>query len=125
MVLSECHGDMTLENMIIQDGEIYLIDFLDSFYNSWLIDVAKILQDADVLWSYRTYEKLNANLKIKLIILKQLIIEQLLTFRDGKYLVGEVYHILLLNLMRIIPYTKDEETKNYIDNKIAYIYKIY
>ena len=31
MVLSECHGDMTLENMIIQDGEIYLIDFLDSF----------------------------------------------------------------------------------------------
>ncbi|MFB5563116.1 hypothetical protein [Bacillus cereus] len=123
MVLSECHGDMTLENMIIQDGEIYLIDFLDSFYNSWLIDVAKILQDADVLWSYRTYEKLNANLKIKLIILKQLIIEQLLTFRDGKYLVGEVYHILLLNLMRIIPYTKDEETKNYIDNKIAYIYK--
>lgn len=63
MVLSECHGDMTLENMIIQDGEIYLIDFLDSFYNSWLIDVAKILQDADVLWSYRTYEKLNANLK--------------------------------------------------------------
>lgn len=122
IVPSECHGDMTLENMIIKDGEIYLIDFLDSFYNSWLIDIAKILQDVDALWAYRTYEKLNANLKIRLIILKQLIIEQLLTFRDGIYLVREVYYILLLNLMRIIPYTKDEKTKNYIENKISSIY---
>ena len=44
-----CHGDLTLENILItQDKKLYLIDFLDSFYNSWMIDIAKLLQDLDL-----------------------------------------------------------------------------
>ena len=38
---SPCHGDLTLENIIItEDKKLCLIDFLDSFYNSWMIDIA-------------------------------------------------------------------------------------
>lgn len=31
---SQCHGDMTLENIIVKDDRLYFIDFLDSFYDS-------------------------------------------------------------------------------------------
>lgn len=42
---SYCCGDLTLENIILSDDkQVYLIDFLDSFYNSWMIDVAKLLR---------------------------------------------------------------------------------
>ena len=59
---SPCHGDLTFENMILKDGQVYLIDFLDSFYDSWAIDVAKMLQDADLGWHYRYEGVLNNNL---------------------------------------------------------------
>lgn len=32
--VSSCHGDLTMENIIVKNDEIYLIDFLDSFYGS-------------------------------------------------------------------------------------------
>ena len=34
MTYSLCHGDMTLENIIIKNDKMYFIDFLDSFYDS-------------------------------------------------------------------------------------------
>src|SRR4030067_783595 len=39
---STCHGDLTLNNIIISKDGFYLIDFLDSFCESWMIDVAKL-----------------------------------------------------------------------------------
>ncbi len=49
---SRCHGDLTLENVIVKDRDIFYIDFLDSFYNCWIIDAAKILQDVYCLWFF-------------------------------------------------------------------------
>ena len=46
-VAGRLHGDLSLENVIWKDGELYLIDFLDSFYDSWMIDFAKLIFDAD------------------------------------------------------------------------------
>lgn len=51
---SFCHGDLTLENIIVRNNQLYLIDFLDSFYNSWLLDIGKLLQDVQTMWSYRS-----------------------------------------------------------------------
>lgn len=50
---SPCHGDMTLENIIVKNDQLYFIDFLDSFYDSWFLDVGTLLQDVQVMWSYR------------------------------------------------------------------------
>ena len=56
---SKCHGDLTLENILIDfRGDIYLIDFLDSFFDSWMIDVAKLLQDLFGLMVY-AYKVIN------------------------------------------------------------------
>jgi len=46
-----CHGDLTFSNMIFNNGKIYLVDFLDSFIESPLIDVVKIRQDTKFYWS--------------------------------------------------------------------------
>ena len=67
---SPCHGDLTTENILVSsDGRIYLIDFLDSFYNSWMMDIAKLLQDLELFWSYR-HQRMSENLKIRLLIMK-------------------------------------------------------
>lgn len=45
---SFCHGDMSLDNMINNNGILYLIDPIrpKGLYSSWLLDVAKILHSA-------------------------------------------------------------------------------
>jgi hypothetical protein len=54
MPLGPCHGDLTFSNMLItRDGEIYVIDLLDSFVESPLIDIVKLRQDTHHYWSIR------------------------------------------------------------------------
>jgi hypothetical protein len=52
-----CHGDLTLSNILIQDGNFILIDFLDSFIETPLMDIVKIRQDTAHLWSIDVIEK--------------------------------------------------------------------
>jgi len=83
-----CHGDMTFENIIVSNNEIYLIDFLDSFANAPIVDHAKILQDAFCYWSFHEC----VPPKRKLLSVCKLF--------DTK----THYCMLLLHLHRILPY---------------------
>lgn len=121
IVPSPCHGDLTLENMIVSTNRIVLIDYLDSFYDSWLIDFAKIFQDIEIHWHYRFEEKLENNLKIRLFSLRELLLSRLFGLKDGEQLINSMYHILLLNLLRIIPYTFDRATKKFLVESIGYV----
>lgn len=114
--MSACCGDLTLENIILSScGKIYLIDLLDSFYNSWLIDVAKILQDIDLGWSYRHIAR-DYNLNLRLEIAKQALLENILAMPNGRVVLRQIYHLLLLNILRIYPYAKDEDTLNFLNS---------
>lgn len=121
VIPSPCHGDLTLENILVQSEKMYLIDCLDSFYDSWLIDVAKILQDVDVMWSYRKYKQLSNNLIIRLTIMRDLLIEKIKGMDSGEHLIETIYYILLLNLLRIYPYVKDDETLIFLNEKLEYV----
>lgn len=121
-ILSNCHGDLTLENIIISNNNIYYIDFLDSFHDSWLIDIGKLLQDIQTFWSYRNKENLNENLLIRLMIFRDILIQELVD-KNPKYFI-DVYIALLINLLRIVPYTRDVNTANFIHNKIELVLKI-
>lgn len=55
-IKSECHGDFTIANMIYYNNNIYLIDFLDSFINSPVVDLVKLKQDL-----YHNWSLLNSN----------------------------------------------------------------
>lgn len=116
--LSYCCGDLTLENIMLgTDKQIYLIDFLDSFVNSWMIDVAKLLQDLDLHWSYR-HQEIDFNLALRLEIAKEALLENILEYDNGFENILTIYHILLLNVLRIIPYAKDEKTAQFLKKAI-------
>ena len=121
---SPCHGDLTLENILItKDKKIFLIDFLDSFFNSWMIDIAKLLQDLELKWSFRK-NQLSANAELKLLIGKETLKEEILKINNGNRILDTIYHILLLNVIRIYPYTKDTETFKFLNNSIEYLLKV-
>lgn len=114
VVNSSCHGDMTMENIIVRNNNLYLIDFLDSFYDSLFFDLSTLLQDAELLWHYRN-EKVDNNTIIRLIIMRDLLVNKMKSIMKEDYI--EVYYILLLKLIRIYPYTRDELTYDFLNKK--------
>lgn len=110
--VGDCHGDMTLENIIVDSaGEFYMIDFLDSFAESPVVDIAKILQDIFLRWSYR-YRTLSVYEDIRLSDACDVFLG--LLGRDVS-LKKTAFDILLVNLLRIYPYIKDEKTRVFLD----------
>lgn len=122
---SPCHGDLTLENILISsDNKLYLIDFLDSFYNSWMMDIAKLLQDLDLKWAFR-YKTLTQNMELRLLVAKEALLEEIEKTPDGFSKIITIYHILLLNLIRIYPYAKDKVTLEFLNSSTEYLnYKL-
>lgn len=116
-----CHGDLTLENILITpDKKLYLIDFLDSFYNSWMIDIAKLLQDLELKWSFR-HKTITSNMELRLLVAKEALIEEILKLENGEEKLNAIYHILLLNVIRIYPYAKDKATIDFLDKAVQQI----
>lgn len=111
---SMCHGDLTLENIMIKGDDIFLIDFLDSFHDSWILDLGKLMQDIECMWSYR-YLQMDVNTAIRLRIFRDLLITKV-EINNPKILV-DIYYALLLHLVRIYPYAKDQVTFDFLANQ--------
>ena len=64
---SNCHGDLTLENIFVHDDELYLIDsnYLYNKWNSWLLDIAKLYQSLKS--NYEIWFELDFNFNYKII----------------------------------------------------------
>lgn len=119
---SACHSDLTLENIMVKDNQLYFIDFLDSFYDCWLLDIGTILQDVLVMWSYRNEGETDINTIIRLIIFRDILIDKIREIQP-EY-VADVYFALLLKLIRIYPYTNDKSTYDFLNEKVSSILEI-
>lgn len=115
----QCHGDMTLENIIIKNDQLYFIDFLDSFYDSWFLDIGTLLQDVQVMWSYRFQEDVSMNTVLRLIVFRDLLLDEIKKINSDY--VTEIYYSLLQKLIRIYPYTKDELTYRFLNEKTSLV----
>ena len=120
---TESHGDLTLENIMITERgqEIYLIDFFDTFFESWIGDISKILLDLLIGWSFRekiVEKKLTENEEIRMFFLKQSFIQKVEGLDHSKDIWEDIHAFLILDLLRIIPYTKDDRIYNLIVDKI-------
>lgn len=112
---SRCHGDLTLENIIIKGDQVYVIDFLDSFFDSWIIDIGTLLQDVQTLWAYRNMNCIDINAKIRLIVFRDVLMDGLK--ESSPHFIIEAYYALLLKLLRIVPYA-DDKTLRFLAVKI-------
>ena len=118
---SPCHGDLTFENILISDQGIYLIDFLDTFIETWISDVSKMLQDLIVGWSFRKEiiaKKISEHEKIKMNLFKDIFCKNINNTINEQKFWEQVHAYLILDLLRIIPYTDNEEIYQFIEKAI-------
>ncbi len=112
-----CHGDLTFSNILFNGNNYYLIDFLDSFIESPLLDIVKIRQDSAHLWSQLMYMKQYDKLRLKIIS------EKIDKEIHGYFLQYEWYKryynvYQILNFLRILQYAKEEKVIAFLKNTI-------
>ena len=114
-----CHGDLTFSNILFNGNNYYLIDFLDSFIESPLLDIVKIRQDTAYLWSTLMYHKPFD--KVRLSIISEKIDSAIDEYFSGKYEWYRKYYmpLQLMNFLRILQYGKEEKVIAYLKRVIA------
>lgn len=114
--IGECHGDLTLSNVILKNnGELILIDFLKTYLETPLQDIAKLKQELIYGWSIRYDENW---LAIKGELIGKVIMPNLVRSIEKLYsLQSEI--IMIVTLARIAPYVKDNVTKLWLIKSIS------
>ncbi|MFI3243606.1 MAG: phosphotransferase [Akkermansia sp.] len=110
-----CHGDLTFSNMLFnnRNRDCYLIDFLDSFVESPIIDIVKIRQDTAFMWSPLLYNKSYDAPRLNMIM--QFIdsgIERYYAQYDWYVRYYPIFQ--LMNFLRILQYAKEEKIITYL-----------
>jgi hypothetical protein len=110
---SKYHGDFTLENILYDTNqdEFVLIDPLTTEYDSFVFDLAKLRQDLVCKWFIRND---NVYLDSKLLT----IIDKL-----NGFVYNENHYLLILMLMRVLPYTHNEKDKEFLMTEVRRLWK--
>lgn len=102
-----CHGDFTLSNMIFSN-KIILIDFLDSFIESPIQDIVKLLQEVNLEWSLLMSSGIRDVTKIQISYnyLRWKITQRII--QDFPQYLKQIELFYLITLLRIIPYITED-----------------
>lgn len=118
-----CHGDFTLSNMLFVNDTIYLIDFLDSYIESFLIDLVKIKQDLYYKWTMRMTNSYSTKTEFSLNTMWSDIQR-----KYANYIDTEIFHVLdFINYIRIEPYITTPYQYQILDEtiKLTKLYQKY
>jgi len=108
-----CHGDLTLSNILFNGQKICLIDFLDSFIETPLMDIVKIRQDTLYAWSLLMYTNKCDIPRMKLIL--KYIDRQIHEYYSPCLWYQEWYiPFQLLNLLRVLQYAKEKKVIDFL-----------
>ena len=107
------HGDFTLDNILydINKKSFVLIDPLTTEYDSYAFDIAKLKQDLTCKWFIRTSDVM---LDSKL---------QQISKRLSSYPYFNDHSLLVLMLLRVLPYAKNEFDKKYLIDEMRKLWK--
>ncbi len=113
-----CHGDLTFSNILFTANTYYLIDFLDSFIESPLLDIIKLRQDSAHLWSAMLYTRPYDPIRLQIICQK---IDDELDHHFRQYAWYNDYYLPLqvLNLLRVLQYAKEESIIHYLQTELT------
>ena len=120
--VGQCHGDLTFSNILFSGNNYYLIDFLDSFVETPLMDIVKLRQDTAYGWSQLMYTRhFDA---VRQLIVNRKIDTELHAHFAKKYAWYTRYYgmMQLMNFLRILQYATDPAIVVYLKNTIADIY---
>ena len=108
---SYCHGDLSITNIIFVENKLYFIDFIDSFVDTFLIDLVKLKQDLFYKWALKIHsDNLRYNQSFDY-IWKNIYGEY------KNYFDNDFCNILdCINLLRIEPYLKKEKQNLILKN---------
>ncbi len=111
-----CHGDLTLENMLIdRRGTIWLVDLLDSPIEHHWQDVAKLHQDLSGGWYLRRVAPISRSV---LSFVSRTVLDATIA-RDPAY--AQVHRALLAStFVRILPYARLDSDRRMILERIEH-----
>lgn len=112
-----CHGDLTLSNILFNGNNYYLIDFLDSFIESPIMDLVKIRQDTCYGWSQLMYKQKFDQIRLNIIQKKiDKAINDYYTIGEGKndWYVTYYKEFQIMNFLRILQYAKEQKVVDYL-----------
>lgn len=115
MPQSLIHGDFTLENIMFANDKFYLIDANPTDLNSVYFDINKLRQDLDCLWFVRN-EKNKLHYKI--------VCDKISGRLKKRFNFMQKDTIMILMLSRILPYTKDSDTMDFLYKEIEKIWQL-
>ena len=114
--LGKCHGDLTFSNIMFSNDEIAigLIDFLDSFLESPIVDIVKLRQDTKFNWTSRRYNETHDITKI-FIVMSWL--DKIIEATFGDIISNSFFHIIeKMNYIRIAPYVQSYADHSFLSN---------
>jgi hypothetical protein len=115
--VGDCHGDLTLSNMIYNthSKKIILFDFLDTYFESPVQDMIKIKQDLTFNWTFQKFSNKEEVDKNRLKIIRNYLDVKFENYFKSFEFYNENYNVLqILNLLRVLVYTKDCTTIDYL-----------
>jgi hypothetical protein len=110
-----CHGDLTLSNILFTSDSIFFLDFLDSYIESWIVDLVKIKQDLFYLWGIsREKEFLDLrSVQISFHLWERIQYEYQEVASSDEFKIIES-----INFLRILPYVKNQRDSLILDQII-------
>jgi aminoglycoside phosphotransferase len=120
LVPTACHGDLTLENLVVDgDGVLWLIDFLDAPFEHWWHDVTKLHQDLEGGWYLRSQPP------IARCVLDYLSHRLIAATRDRASSYARVHAVLLAcAFVRILPYARNDDELAFVKARIEHFARI-
>ncbi len=102
-----CHGDFTIENVIVSEKNLYLIDFIPSPFPCVEQDLSKLIQDGIAGWAGRLDSEGSFNFELFLVIDKLV--------RDSERMrivnMSTLQSLSFLTMLRILPYITNDSEK--------------
>ncbi|MBU3632840.1 phosphotransferase [Polynucleobacter sp. AP-Feld-500C-C5] len=122
--IGKCHGDLTLSNIIFDDANdrYFLIDFLDSYLESPILDLAKISQETQLLWTSKLMSQTHDSTKYKIAMAA---IDEEVQKHFSKYEWYKNYQSIFefQNLIRVLPYARDQDIIQAIIDRLRALIK--
>ena len=118
MPVGRCHGDLTFSNILFNGNNYYLIDFLDSFIESPMLDIVKLRQDTAYRWSQLMYTKAFDDIRLRMIFEK--IDREIDEYFSTKYAWYAKYYqpLQLMNFLRIVQYAHEPSVIKFLKKTI-------